>query len=56
MNLAQRIIEYRAKNKVSQEKFGELADLDRQIIQRIESGKPCRKTTEYKILKVLEGN
>ena len=56
MNLAQRIVEYRAEHKLTQEKFAELADLERQVIQRIESGKPCRKTTEYKILKVLEGN
>lgn len=52
--LAEKIIEYRAKNKLSQYNFAKLTGLTQMTIFRIEAGMPCQKTTERRILNVIE--
>lgn len=54
MTLAEKIIKYRADNGLSQYSFARLAGLTQMTIFRIENGKPCQKTTECRILNIIE--
>jgi len=54
LSLSEKIINYRTKNEMTQEKFAEVANIDKMTVWRTENGYPCRKTTERKILNVIE--
>lgn len=55
MDLAEKIIAYRAEHGISQAEFAKRCGLGRAAIMRIERGdRNARKTTEFKILSAIE--
>ena len=54
MTLAEKMIRYRADNKLSMVKFAEMVGINVNSIVAIENGGKYRKTTERKILDVVE--
>ena len=49
MTLADEIIAYRARHKMSQAEFGEMCGFSRATIVSIENGKKVRRLTEVRI-------
>lgn len=54
MTLGERIIEYRAKNNLTQKEFAEKVGVTNITISRIEAGRECSKINKVKIEKLLE--
>lgn len=55
MTLADRIIDYRAREDISQAAFAIRANVDRGVINKAENGKNISRLTEAKIELVLKG-
>ena len=55
MTLSERIIEYRARNDLSQSEFADKVGVGRDIIGRAENGRKVSRLTEAKINLVLRG-
>ena len=54
MTLAEKMVKYRADNKLSMKKFAEMVGINVNSINAIENGGSYRRTTERKILDVIE--
>ena len=55
MTLSEKIIEYRARNDLSQSEFAAKVGVGRDIIGRAENGRKVSRLTEAKINLVLKG-
>lgn len=54
MTLAEKMIDYRAKHKISSMELAKRIGLTQTTVLRIENGKKCRAVTEKRILNVIE--
>lgn len=55
MELAKKVLEYRAEHKLTQPEFAKLCDTSASTIWRLENGKPILQITEAKIRMKVEG-
>ena len=54
--LAEKMIDFRAKNNMSQQQLANLIGVNRYTVWRIESGYDYKATTERKILQIINNN
>lgn len=54
MELAQQIIEYRAKHRLSQIEIAKLLNMSPTTVRKIESGGKCKPVTEARIRQKME--
>lgn len=53
MDIAERLIEYRAENHLTQSEFAKLIGVNPLTIHRVEKSGKCSKTTKFLIEKVI---